>query len=129
MLAVTGSLLGSFIYSQNIEIMQHSFIKRIQGHELTFNRNPYPSSYNISITEFNENDHSVLTLLKDEKGIWTVSESEKSPVWFNEISLDIHYAIEKNEENYKERLPEEPAPAQDIKRGAPQFPVQLSCLY
>ena len=108
--------------------MQQNFIKRIQGHELEFNRNIYPVSYNVSIKDFND-DGIVLALQKDEKGIWTVSTVTKLPVWFNEITLDIHYAIERNESSCDESTLNDDDKDSAIKKAVPYFPVQLSCLY
>lgn len=76
--------------------MEQIFVKRIQGHELEFNRQHYPESYVVSIKDFNQ-EGAILTLKKDDKGMWEVNQSTAMPVWFNEISLDVHYAIEETE--------------------------------
>jgi hypothetical protein len=106
----------------------NTFIKRIQGHELEFNRQYYPLRYDVSINDLNQKGVE-LTLIKDDKGIWSVSTDNIIPVWFNEISLDIHYAIEKNEGNQNENTSTNQPKDIDIKRGAPAFPIRLSCLY
>jgi len=75
--------------------MKHSFIKTIQGHQLEFNKQACKGCYKVSPAnvEFN----SVLSLEKDEKGMWNVNETDHLPAWYNEISMYVHYAIEENE--------------------------------
>ncbi|HEX8278556.1 MAG TPA: hypothetical protein VF540_07665 [Segetibacter sp.] len=107
----------------------NTFVKRIQGHELEFNRQYQPLRYDVSIKDLNQRGVSV-SLSKDEKGIWTVSKDNNIPVWLDEISLDIHYAIEKNEASSNgDELTDTTTSDVSIKRGAPAFPITLSCLY
>jgi len=75
--------------------MKQTFIKTIQGHQLEFNKQTHKNSYNISpiSVEFK----GVLSLQKDEKGMWTANSTQPLPGWFNEISMYVHYAIEENE--------------------------------
>ncbi len=106
--------------------MEQTFIKRIQGHELEFNRKPFPISYAVLIKD--QTQHGViLNLQKDEKGLWDVSQSEKLPVWFYEISLDIHYAIEENEVKLNKKM--STASAIENKQNSFQKSLRLSCLY
>lgn len=75
--------------------MKQSFVKMIQGHQLEFNKQVQRGRYSVSPknVEFKE----VLSMQKDEKGMWNVNETEHLPAWFNEISMDVHFAIEANE--------------------------------
>lgn len=74
--------------------MENNFIKSIQGHQLEFNKQ-LPGNYNVSPK--NKEFKGVLSLQKDEKGMWNVNGSEQLPAWFNEISMYVHFAIEENE--------------------------------
>lgn len=76
--------------------MKHTFVKTIQGHQLEFNKQGRKGGYNISPK--NVEFKGVLSMQKDEKGMWNVSgEAEELPAWFNEISMYVHFAIEENE--------------------------------
>ncbi len=79
--------------------MKQTFIKSIQGHQLEFCKQVYGKGYKISPknVDFNE----VLFLQKDDKGMWIISETTHLPAWFNEISMDVHLAIEENETKEK----------------------------
>jgi len=79
--------------------MKQTFIKNIQGHQLQFNKQTQMNAYNISPTDFEF--EGVLSLQKDEKGMWTVNDTKPAPAWFNEISMFVHYAIEENETRKK----------------------------
>lgn len=79
--------------------MKQSFIKTIQGHQLEFNQ-VNSSGYNISPK--NVDFKGELSLKKDEKGMWNVNEAQSLPAWFNEISLQVHFAIEENETKEKQ---------------------------
>ena len=74
--------------------MKNTFIKNIQGHQLEF-KQVYPTGYNVSPK--NVEFKGVLSLQKDERGMWNVNETEHVPAWINEISTHIHLAIEENE--------------------------------
>ena len=75
--------------------MKQNFVKTIQGHQLEFNKQVNKGCYSVSPK--NVESKSVLSLQKDEKGIWNVNETEHLPAWYNEISLFVHCAIEENE--------------------------------
>lgn len=75
--------------------MKQTFVKTIQGHQLEFNKQVHRGCYNISPK--NLEFKGVLSLQKDEKGMWIVNETEPLPAWFNEISMQVHFAIEENE--------------------------------
>ncbi|WP_018613917.1 hypothetical protein [Segetibacter koreensis] len=75
--------------------MKQNFVKTIQGHQLEFNKQVSRGSYNVSPK--NVEFKGVLSLQKDEKGMWNVDESQLLPPWFNEISIYVHCAIEENE--------------------------------
>ncbi|MDB5246782.1 MAG: hypothetical protein JWQ40_1176 [Segetibacter sp.] len=106
--------------------MEQTFIKRIQGHELQFNRKMFPLSYAVSLNDLKQSG-VVLSLNKDEKGMWYVTQSEGMPVWFNEISLDIHYVIEENEVKINNTL--SAASAIENKQNSFEKSLRLSCLY
>jgi hypothetical protein len=74
--------------------MENTFIKTIQGHQLEFSMQ-LPGNYNISPK--NVDFKGVLSLQKDEKGMWNVDSTKPLPAWFNEISMHVHFAIEENE--------------------------------
>lgn len=74
--------------------MENTFIRNIQGHQLEF-KQVYPAGYNLSMK--NVESKNVLSLKKDEKGMWNVNETEHLPAWFNEISVHVYQAIEENE--------------------------------
>ena len=78
--------------------MKNTFIKTIQGHQLEF-KQVYPTGYNVSPK--NVDFKGVLSLQKDERGMWSVNETEPLPAWFNEISMHVHFAIEENETKEK----------------------------
>lgn len=75
--------------------MKQSFVKTIQGHQLEFNKQVNKGGYNISPKDLEFK--GVLSLQKDEKGMWSVNETQHLPAWFNEISMYVHFAIEENE--------------------------------
>lgn len=75
--------------------MKQTFIKSIQGHQLEFNKQVQRGCYNVSPTDVEFK--GVLSLRKDEKGMWNVSETQHLPAWYNEISMYVHSAIEENE--------------------------------
>lgn len=75
--------------------MKQTFIKTIQGHQLEFNKQSHKACYTVSST--NVESKGVLSLWKDEKGMWNVSEAQQLPAWYNEISMYVHFAIEENE--------------------------------
>ncbi len=75
--------------------MKQNFVKTIQGHQLEFRKQIHRGRYNVSPA--NKEFKDVLSLQKDEKGMWNVNEKDHLPAWFNEISMYIHYAIEENE--------------------------------
>lgn len=106
--------------------MEQTFIKRIQGLELEFKRKHSPLGYTVSLTNIKQNGVT-LDLKKDGKGIWDVNQSVDLPVWFNEISLDIHYAIEENEIRIN-KTTSVPA-AIENKQFNSQNSFRLSCLY
>lgn len=74
--------------------MENTFIKNIQGHQLEF-KQIYPASYHVSLN--NVESEQMLSLKKDETGMWNVNKTEHLPGWFNEISIYVHHAIEENE--------------------------------
>ena len=75
--------------------MKESFVKNIQGHQLEFNKLGSLGCYNVSPKNLEYT--SVLSLKKDDKGMWNANEMQQLPAWFNEISMSIHCAIEENE--------------------------------
>ncbi len=75
--------------------MKQNFVKTIQGHQLEFNKQIHKECYNVLPTDFEFK--GVLSLQKDEKGMWIVNDTQPLPAWFNEISMYVHYAIEENE--------------------------------
>lgn len=77
-------------------LMEVTFIKTIQGHQLNFFKQDFPSSYRVSPKHI-EHKEIFLSLEKDDKGFWNVKESEHLPGWFNEISMHVHHAIEEFE--------------------------------
>lgn len=74
--------------------MENTFIKNIQGHQLEF-KQIYPAAYNVSLN--NLESKQMLSLKKDERGMWNVNKTENLPAWFNEISIHVHHAMEENE--------------------------------
>jgi hypothetical protein len=79
--------------------MKQNFVKTIQGHQLEFSKQVHSACYNVSPT--NVEYKGILSLKKDEKGMWNVSGTDKLPAWFNEISMYVHNAIEENETREK----------------------------
>jgi hypothetical protein len=75
--------------------MKQNFVKTIQGHQLEFDKQINRACYNVSPKNVDFN--GILSLQKDEKGMWNVNENEHLPAWYNEISMYIHSAIEENE--------------------------------
>lgn len=75
--------------------MKQTFIKSIQGHQLEFYKQVYGAGYKVSPK--NVDFKGVLSFKKDDKGMWNVVETKHLPAWFNEISMDVHLAIEENE--------------------------------
>jgi hypothetical protein len=75
--------------------MQQTFMKRIQGHELQFNRLMYPVRYNILVKSEDAQGVKV-TAQKDEKGMWNIDD-DNTPYWIPEISTEIHETIAQNE--------------------------------
>ncbi|MEJ7684920.1 MAG: hypothetical protein WKG06_45160 [Segetibacter sp.] len=78
--------------------MKQSFIKTIQGHQLEFKQVNH-AGYIVSLK--NVESKGVLYLQKDERGMWNVNETEHLPAWFNEISIQVHFAIKENENQEK----------------------------
>ncbi len=78
--------------------MQQTFFKTIQGHKIEFNRLLNPVTYHISTKDI-EMAGNIFSLKKDGKGIWKINETSNLPFWINSISLDIHWAIARNESN------------------------------
>lgn len=75
--------------------MKQTFVKTIQGHQLEFSRQDNRACYDICPK--NVEFKCVLSLQKDERGMWNVGETQRLPAWFNEISMQVHFAIEENE--------------------------------
>ena len=75
--------------------MKQTFIKTIQGHQLEFCKEAQRGCYCVSPT--NVESKGVLSLQKDEKGMWNVNDTQPLPAWYNEISMYVHFAIEENE--------------------------------
>lgn len=73
--------------------MHETFTKSIQGHQLEFKKECCTNCYQI-FSKHEEQKGLVLSMLKDEKGFWTVNTTEPLPAWFNEISMHVHLAIE-----------------------------------
>ena len=73
--------------------MEVTFIKTIQGHQLNFFKQDFPEGYHIS-PKTAQQQEVLLSLQKDEKGVWNVNETELLPGWFNEISTHVYDAIE-----------------------------------
>lgn len=58
--------------------MKQSFIKTIQGHQLEFKRQVNKGCYNVSPKDLEFN--GVLSMQKDESGIWNVNETQQLPI-------------------------------------------------
>lgn len=77
--------------------MKQSFFKRLQGHELEFNRLMYPIRYNIIIKSPGYQGMNIIAD-RDDKGEWNINQTSDMPYWIYEITSDIHETIAYNEQ-------------------------------